>query len=219
MPQKKPIRVLLVDDHAVVRNGLGTLLMVFDDLEFVGEASNGHEAIRACSTLQPDVVLMDLLMPEMDGVSATREIHARWPQIKVLVLTSFKEDALVKGAMRAGAMGYLLKNIAADDLASAIRTAAAGLPTLAPEAAQVLIKAACQVLPTEEEEQVELTSREKEVLVLMGKGMNNLEIANRLVISRSTVKFHVSRILTKLQASSRTEAVAIALQKQLVNIH
>ncbi|RPJ52424.1 MAG: DNA-binding response regulator [Chloroflexi bacterium] len=219
MDQTRPIRVLLVDDHAVVRSGMVAFLMAFDDLEFIGEASDGREAIQKCAELQPDVVLMDLLMPEMDGASATEVIRARWPQIQVVVLTSFKEDGLVHGALRAGAIGYLLKNASANDLASAIRAAAVGRPTLAPEAAEVLIHAnrfGGQRAPRQSSH-YDLTEREKEVLNLMAQGLNNLEIADRLIVSRSTVKFHVSSVLSKLGAATRTEAVAIAVQNQLVS--
>lgn len=211
--QKEPIRVLLVDDHAVVRSGLAAFMMIFDDMEFVGEAGDGREAIRKCEELQPDVVLMDLIMPEMDGATATQVIRDRWPHIQVVVLTSFKEDDLVQGALRAGAIGYLLKNASADELAGAIRSAVVGRATLAPEAAQALIHVNRTIYQAN---RYDLTEREKEVLALMAQGLNNLEIADRLIVSRSTVKFHVSSVLAKLCATSRTEAVAFALQNQLV---
>jgi len=209
-----PIRVLLVDDHSVVRSGLGAFLLVFDDLEFVGEASNGKEAVQACADLQPDVVLMDLMMPVMDGVAATQEIRARWPRIQVLALTSFKEDDLVQRVMRAGAIGYLMKNITGEQLAAAIRSAVIGRSTLAPEAAQALILSSRQARSGGH---FDLTEREKEVVSLMARGLSNLEIADRLVVSRSTVKFHVSSVLAKLGAATRTEAVAIALNHHLVD--
>ena len=214
MLQSKPIRVMLVDDHAVVRSGLAAFLMVYDDLILAGEAGDGQEAVERCEELQPDVVLMDLIMPEMDGATATQIIRKKWPHIQVVVLTSFKEDDLVQEALRAGAIGYLLKNASSDDLVRAIRQAAAGQPTLAPEAAQVLMNANQQ---QRQAARFDLTSREKEVLALMAKGLNNLEIADLLVVSRSTVKFHVSSLLSKLDASSRTEAVAIALQNRLID--
>lgn len=203
---------MLVDDHAVVRSGLGAFLMAHDDLELVAEADCGEDAIRRCAQVMPDVVIMDLVMPGMDGATTTRAIRERWPHIQVLALTSFKEDELVQGALQSGAIGYLLKNVAADELAEAIRAAYAGRPTLAPEAAQVLIKSATQPRRPD----YDLTPREMEVLHLMVEGLNNNEIAERLVVSRSTVKFHVSSILAKLNVSSRTEAVALALQQKII---
>jgi two-component system, NarL family, response regulator LiaR len=212
--QAPPIRVLLVDDHAVVRSGLAAFLSVFDDMAFVGEAGDGQEAVHKCADLQPDVVLMDLMMPGMDGVSATAAIRQRWPSIQVVVLTSFKEDELVQSALRAGAISYLLKNASADQLADAIRAASGGRPTLAPEATHALLKASRASYQTN---LYDLTEREKEVLALMTEGLNNLQIADRLVVSRSTVKFHVSSILSKLGAVTRTEAVSIALQNHLIS--
>ena len=212
MSDKKAIRILIVDDHAVVRSGLSAFLMVFDDLEFVGEASSGEEALRICKEVHPDVVLMDLVMPGMDGATATQAIRDNCPEIQVIALTSFKEEELVQGALRAGAIGYLLKNVSADELVSAIRAAHAGKPTLAPEAAHVLIQAnhGHPSLGSD------LTEREHEVLALMVEGLSNPEIAEKLVVSRSTVKFHVSSILSKLGASTRTQAVTLALQNKLI---
>ena len=197
------IRVLIVDDQAVVRSGLSAFLAVFEDLNLVGEAANGLEAVQRCDELLPDVIIMDLMMPEMDGVEATREIHARHPEVHILVLTSFPEEDLVQKAMQAGAISYLLKNTAAADLIAAVRDAYDGRPTLAPEATQALIRAVS--LP------------KLEVLELVAHGLSNLEIAERLVVSRSTVKFHVSSILAKLSVSTRTEAVTVALQYNLVH--
>jgi NarL family two-component system response regulator LiaR len=207
-----PVRVLLVDDHAVVRSGLTAFLLAFDDLELVGEASGGREALRVCAEVEPDVVLMDLKMPDMDGAAATRAIRERHPRVQVLVLTSFPEADLVQEALQAGAIGYLLKDASAGDLAAAIRAAKAGRPTLAPEAAQVLLQATRQ--PREPGD--DLTAREREVLRLLATGLSNPDIAARLVVSRSTVKFHISSILSKLGAKSRTEAVAFALQHRLL---
>ena len=208
------IRIVIVDDHNVVRSGLSAFLMAFEDFELVGEASDGKEAVELCEILHPDIVLMDLVMPVMDGAQATREIRERFDDIQVIVLTSFKEDELVEGALQAGAIGYLLKNVSADELADAIRKAHAGKPTLAPEATEALIKATGRKRESGISE--ELTSREKEVLKMMAEGLSNPEIAQKLFVSRSTVKFHVSSILSKLGAASRTEAVSKALQFKII---
>jgi two-component system, NarL family, response regulator LiaR len=212
MTQSNPIRVLLVDDHMVVRSGLSTVLSVYDDLKLVGQAGDGEEAVRLCERLQPDVILMDLLMPKMDGVTAIKAIKTRWPQIQIIALTSFKEKEYVEGALKAGANGYLLKDVSAEELVNAIRRAVAGQPSLSPEAAQVLMKNVSEpALPYQE-----MTGREKEILALMVEGMSNNEIAERLIVSQSTVKFHVSNILSKLGVTGRTEAVALAVKHHLV---
>ena len=213
MTDTKQIRVMLVDDHAVVRSGLSTFLMTCDDMELVGEAASGEQALSLCPQAKPDVVLMDLVMAGMDGATATRKIRDRCPEIQVIVLTSFKEQELVQGALQAGAIGYLLKDVTADELANAIRAAYAGKPTLAPEAAQALIQATRM---SADKIGFDLTGREREVLALMVQGLNNNDIANKLVVSHSTAKFHVSSILSKLGAASRTEAVSIALKNHLV---
>jgi NarL family two-component system response regulator LiaR len=213
MKDNKLIRVMLVDDHAMVRSGLGAFLYAYDDLELVGEASSGEQAITLCQHMKPDVVLMDLVMPGIDGATATSQIREKCPNIQVIALTSYKEDDLVENALQAGAIGYLLKDISADELANAIRAAAEGKPTLAPEAAQVLIEA---TRAPGDKIGFDLTDREREVLALMVKGSNNNQIAEKLVISISTAKFHVSSILSKLGVASRTEAVAVALQNDLV---
>ena len=206
------IRVLVVDDHTMVRRGLSTFLKVFDDMELAGEAASGQAAIELCAQLQPDVVLMDMVMPDMDGATATRLIRKQSALIQVLALTSFKEESLVKSALQAGAIGYLLKDVSADELAQAIRAAHAGRATLSPEAAQVLVHAASQPpVPG-----FDLTERERAVLALMVEGLNNTQIAGRLTVSPSTVKSHVSNILSKLGVASRTEAVTLALRNHLV---
>jgi len=208
----KRIRVMVVDDHTMVRRGLGTFLKVFDDLELAGEAASGQAAIQLCAQLQPDVVLMDMVMPDMDGATATRLIRKQSPSIQVLALTSFKEEILVQSALQAGAIGYLLKDVSADELAQAIRAAHAGRSTLSPEAAQALVHAASQP-PSPG---IDLTEREREVLTLMVEGLNNTQIAAKLTVSPSTVKSHVSNILSKLGVASRTEAVTLALRNRLV---
>ncbi len=210
MNQETPTRVLVVDDHAVVLGGLRLFLLAFDDLELVGEANSGERALAQCAEVQPDVVLMDLMMPGMGGVEAIRLIRQRLPSVQVIALTSFPEDELVQAALRAGAIGYLLKTISAGDLAQAIRAAAAGQPTLAPEATQALLRQAGPP-PLGDD----LTARERQVLALLVQGLSNADIAAQLVVSESTAKFHVSNILAKLQAGSRAEAVAIALQSGL----
>ena len=203
---------MIVDDHAVVRSGLSAFLMAYDDLEMVGEAKNGEEALQRCLELHPDVVLMDLMMPVVDGVAGTKAIRQDCPNTQVIALTSFGERERVQAALKAGAIGYLLKNVAAEELVAAIRGAVAGRPSLAPEAAQALIQAA----RSPHEVGYDLTDREREVLALLVEGLNNTEIAGRLVVSQSTVKFHVSSVLSKLGVSSRTEAVALALKSHLV---
>jgi NarL family two-component system response regulator LiaR len=212
MTQQKPIRVMLVDDHTVVRSGLAAVLATCDDLVLVGEAGDGEEAVRVCERAQPDVILMDLLMPKMDGVAATRAILKTWPHIKIITLTSFKEKEYVEGALKAGATGYLLKNVSAEELLAAIRRAVSGQPSLSPEAAQVLIKRVNEPAALG----YDITGREREILALMVEGLPNAEIAARLIVSQSTVKFHVSNILSKLNATSRTEAVSIAIRHSLV---
>lgn len=212
MAERTPIRVMIVDDHAVVRSGLAAFLAAYDDLELVGEAASGAEAIALVEKLRPDVILMDLVMPDMDGAMATRAIRDRHPNIQVVVLTSFPEENLVTRALQAGAISYMLKNASAEELVEAIRKAYAGRSTLAPEAAQALIHRTTRA----DRLGHDLTNREREVLALMSRGLSNVEIAERLVISHSTVKFHVSNILSKLQATSRTEAVALAIEHGLI---
>jgi len=213
MTGPRPIRLMIVDDHAVVRSGLTASLLVFDDLELVGEAASGEQAVRLCLEAEPDVVLMDLVMPGMDGVAATQAIRESCPGTQVVALTSFAEQEGVQAALKAGAAGYLLKNATAEELVAAIRGAAAGKPALSPESARALTQATSRPLSRGHD----LTRREREVLSLMARGLSNLEIAHRLSISPSTAKFHVSNILSKLGVASRTEAVALALQRQLVD--
>ncbi len=212
MNQQAPIKVLLADDHAVVRSGLAAVLMANDDFELVGEASNGEEAIRLCEKLRPNVVIMDMMMPVMDGVTATAIIREKYPQTSVIALTSFREKELVEGALKAGAISYLLKNVTAEELADAIKAAVVGQSKLSPEATQALIQSIKEPKATD----YQLTEREKEILGLMVEGLGNNEISQRLVVSPSTTKFHVSNILSKLGVKSRTEAVALALKQKLV---
>jgi NarL family two-component system response regulator LiaR len=212
MSTSNVIRVMIVDDHDMVRKGLATFLKVNADLELVGEARDGQEALRMCEQVRPDVILMDLVMPEMDGTTATKLIRERWPEVQVVALTSFQEQDLVRKVLQAGAIGYLLKNVTVDDLAEAIRAAHAGQSTLAPEAAQALIQTASQ----EPAVGHDLTPREHEVLALMVEGLSNPEIARRLTVSRSTARAHVSNVLSKLGVSNRAEAITLALRQKLV---
>jgi len=211
--ESKRIRVLITDDHAVVRNGLASFLMAFDEFELVGEAKNGEHALHLCDQFLPDIVLMDLVMPVMDGATATRLIREKHPSIQIIALTSFKERDLVQSAIQSGAIGYLMKDISSEELAKAIHMAMAGKPTLAPEAAEVLIQATRE---PEFKPGIDLTEREREILALMVEGCNNQQIAERLVVGVSTVKSHVSHVLSKLGVATRTEAVSYALQNKLV---
>ncbi len=213
MSDQKPIRVVIVDDHAMVRSGLGAFLLAFDELELAGEAGSGEEAIEICAQVMPDVVLMDLMMPGIGGVAAIGAIREKHPEIQVVALTSFAEQEHVQGALKAGAIGYLMKNVSADDLANAIRDAVSGKPSLSAEAARALVQSAGISPPPGQD----LTEAELGVLKLMIKGLNNPDIAEQLMVSTSTVKFHVSNILSKLGVTSRTEAVALAVKHNMTS--
>ena len=206
-------RVVIVDDHAVLRKGIAFLLLAVEDVEIVGEAGTGEEAILLCQALAPDVVLMDLRMPGMGGVAATRTIRDTCPETQVIALTGFEEGNLVQDVLQAGAIGCLLKDVLADDLVKAIRQARHGTPVLAPAAAQALVKCV-QTRPPQLGH--DLTEREREVLVLLTEGRSNGAIAERLVVTPATVKFHVRSIRSKLGTTSRTETAVLALQHQLV---
>ncbi|MDB5082881.1 MAG: putative NarL family two-component response regulator [Chloroflexi bacterium] len=208
------IKVLIVDDHAMVRSGLAFFLQIYPDLELVGEASNGLEAIQMTAETRPDVVLMDLIMPGMDGTEAIMQIKGANEAIQVIALTSFKENELVRSALQAGAIGYLNKNVNGDELAQAIRAAFVGVYTLSTDATQALIH---NVIKPTASTVIELTARERDVLALLVGGLTNQQIAQRLKVSRNTVKFHISSILNKLKVSGRTEAVAMALLHHLLN--
>ncbi len=205
------IRVLIVDDHAVVRSGLGAFLSAYPDLELVGEASNGEQALARAHALQPDVILMDLMMPVMDGVQAIAALQREGSPARILALTSFAEDELVQRALAAGALGYLLKNVSHEQLVDAVRQAHAGRSTLSPEATAALIRKAQAPPPLGHD----LTPREREVLALLVRGLNNPQIASELYVSEATVKTHVSNILSKLHAATRTEAATLAVQHGL----
>jgi NarL family two-component system response regulator LiaR len=206
------IRVVIADDHALVRSGLQSILALFDDIDLVAQAESGAQAISLCEQTAPDVVLMDLVMPGMDGAAATAEILRRCPGCRVLALTSFSDEGLITETLRAGAIGYLMKSVSGDQLAAAIRAASVGRPTLAPEAAAALMHA----VTADETAGRDLTRRERQVLALMAEGLTNSEIADRLVISLSTAKTHVSSIISKLGVSSRTEAATVAVRHRIV---
>ncbi|HYP42160.1 MAG TPA: response regulator transcription factor [Chloroflexia bacterium] len=212
-----PIRILLVDDHAVVRQGLKAFLATEADIEVVGEAANGREAVEQVKRLKPDVVLMDLVMPQLDGIGATAEIKASSPDVDVIAMTSFIEDEKVFGAMRAGATGYVLKDADPDDVVHAIRSAAAGEVHLDPRVARRLME---ELHPSKQKPaptQEVLSEREVEVLKLVAKGYSNQAIGEHLIISPKTAKTHVSNILSKLGLSSRTQAAVYALREGLIS--
>jgi two-component system, NarL family, response regulator LiaR len=212
MNDGEKIRVIIVDDHEIVRNGLSVFLETCEDLLLVGQASTGAEAITIVEREQPDVVLMDIVMPEMDGITATQIIRQRFPDTQIVALTSFENEDTVPAVLQAGAISYLLKNVTIDELADAVRNAYAGKSTLSPEATQALIGSVVRPAAP----RFDLTERELEVLALIVKGLNNGEIADQLFISASTVKNHVSNVLSKLNAANRSEAAALAVQHHLV---
>ena len=215
MSDTQILRILIVDDHAMVRSGLEDFVSAFEWMEVAGEARNGLEAVEFCAAHEVDVVLMDMVMPVMDGSEATRRIMALGKPVKIIAVTSFHEQDLVQQALKAGATSYLLKNVSADELAAAIRAAHAGRSTLAPEATEALIDATRQRPGIG----FDLTQREREVLTLLVEGFSNLEISNRLSIGLPTVKFHLTNIFTKLGAKNRVEAATIALDHNLVDRH
>lgn len=212
MPDIDCIRILVVDDHPMVRSGLKDFIMAYDFLELVGEAQNGSEAVDFCSRRDVDVVLMDMVMPLMDGGEATRRIMALGKPVKVIILTSFHEQEQVQQALKAGATSYLLKNVSAAELAEAIRAAYLGFSTFAPEATRALIITDTP-LPSPS---YNLTDRELEVLALLVKGFSNQKISDYLHISIATVKYHLTRLFSKLGARNRIEAVTTALEHNLV---
>lgn len=213
MPDDAPIRVLLVDDHAVVRTGLRSFFDLLDDIDVVGEAGDGREAIEQARDLQPDVVLMDLLMPNVDGIAATAVIRAELPETEVVALTSFIEEDKVTAALEAGASGYLLKDADAEEVAAAVRAAHAGEVHLDPAVARLLAERLRHRATTPEPEP--LTERERDVLRLVGQGMSNKEIAAALVITERTARTYVSNILGKLGLASRTQAALYAVERHL----
>lgn len=213
MSEQAPIKVLIVDDHPILRHGIKTMLFTFDDIVVVGEAGSGTEALARCQETNADVILMDVVMPGMTGVETTRAVLKRYPQVKIIILTSFPNQDLVQEALEAGAVGFLLKDAPIDTLGDAIRSAHAGHSTLAPEATQALIKNRSRPPKLGHD----LSDREREVLALVVEGLSNEEIANRLVISVNTVRKHVSACMTKLEASNRAQVAAQAVRLQIVS--
>ena len=213
MNKEERIKVLIVDDHPVVRSGLATMLMAFDDLELVGEASSGEIALARCQDSLPDVILMDMVMPEMDGLESTRAVLDQYPSVKIVILTSFTKEDMVEDALEAGATSYIMKNSSIDELAEVIRLAHAGQPTLSPEATLSLVKSKTGSL---KEIDPALSIREKEVLALVAEGMSNEKIAHELVISSATVRHHVSACISKLGATNRTQAAVLAVKYKLI---
>lgn len=214
MSEIERIRVMVVDDHLVVREGLITLLETFPDFKLVGEAGSGEEAIRLCAQLEPDVVLMDLVMPDLSGVEATRTIRQRHPESQVLAVTSYKQTEMVRGVLEAGAIGYLLKTVSAEELAEAIRSAHRGELTVAADASSVVLEA----ITSPPAPGRDLTERELEVLELLVEGLSNSKIAGRLGVSPNTVKNHLRSIYSKLDVSTRTAATTLAIKHGLVEI-
>lgn len=213
MNKSDQIKVMIVDDHPIVRSGLASMLQAFDDLEMVGEASSGRNALAKCQSLMPDVILMDMVMPEMDGLETTRAILDLYPSVKIIMLTSFTKEDMVKDALEAGATSYLLKNAPIDQLADAIRSAHADQTTLSPEATRTLINTK---VDSSDNFDPDLSAREKQVLALVAEGLSNEEIAEQLTISQATVRHHVSACISKLGAANRTQAAVLAVKHKLI---
>jgi NarL family two-component system response regulator LiaR len=213
MSERAPIKVLIVDDHPILRHGIKTMLFTFDDIIVVGEAGNGLETLARCQETNPDVILMDIVMPGMNGVETTRAVLKHYPRVKIIMLTSFPNQDLVQETLEAGAVGFLLKDTPIDALGDAIRSAHAGHSILAPEATQALIKNKSRPPKLGHD----LSAREREVLALVVEGLSNEEIADRLVISVNTVRKHVSACMSKLEATNRAQAAAQAVRHQIVS--
>ena len=217
MTSDEPIRVLVVDDHAIIRKGVKAVLDLVPDIEFVGEAENGKQAIKKDLELRPDVILMDLMMPEMDGIACIRAIKVQRPEARILVLTNFAGEDMIFPAIKAGAMGYHLKDSSPETLEEAIRQVFRGEPSLHPLIAKKVLEEL--YTPPEDQEAYEsLTKRELEILTLIAKGLENREIARQLVVSEATVRTHVSNILSKLHLASRTQAALYALREGLASL-
>jgi NarL family two-component system response regulator LiaR len=217
MKDDKPIRVLIADDHAIIRKGVKAVLDLVPEIELVGEAENGKQAINLSQELQPDVILMDLMMPEMDGIACIREIKAQRPEARILVLTNFAGEDMIFPAIKAGAMGYHLKDSSPKALEEAIHQIFKGEPSLHPLIAKKVLEE-LHTSPEDQEIYESLTRRELEVLSLIAKGLENREIAEQLVVSEATVRTHVSNILGKLHLASRTQAALYALREGLASL-
>lgn len=214
MSKKYKIKVMVVDDHPLVRHGIKTVFEAYDDIVLVAEADNGKKAIEMCKECSPDIILMDMVMPVMDGAEATAQLIKKWPDIKIIALTSFNDKDLIKKSLKAGAISYILKNISGIKLVKTIKDVYKGKFALSSQATRILLSE----LRETTKDTIKLTEREKEILALMAGGLSNKQIAEKLFLSNSTVKFHVSSILTKLGASKRTEAVYLALKQKLVEL-
>jgi two-component system, NarL family, response regulator LiaR len=214
MTEKNKIKVMVVDDHPLVRHGMKTVFEAYDDIEMVAEAENGKEAIEICVKYKPDVVIMDMVMPILDGAEATSQLIKKFPDIKVIALTSFNDKDLIKKSLKAGAVSFILKNITGAKLVKIIKDVYKGKFVLSPHATKILLTE----LREKSDESIKLTKREKEILALIVEGLSNKEIAKRLFLSNSTIQFHVSNVLSKLGVSKRTEAAYLALKQKLVEL-
>ncbi len=212
MSEQAPIKVMIVDDHPVVRNGIMNMLLIFDDIELIGEAGGGLELMSQLQEIMPDVILMDMVMPGMDGLNTTRTVLAQYPDVKIVILTTYPEGDVVRDALETGAVGFLSKDSEIDTLADAVRVAHAGQTVLAPQATAALMKN--KMDPTELGQ--DLSKRELEVLALLVEGLSNREIGQRLKISPATVKHHVSACMSKLNAANRAQAAALAVELRLL---
>jgi two-component system, NarL family, response regulator LiaR len=214
MGKKNKIKVMVVDDHPLVRHGIKTVFEAYDDVLLVAEAENGREAIEKCGKYTPDIVLMDVIMLVLDGVEATTHLIKNWPNVKIIALTSFNNEDLIKKILKAGAVSYILKNISGAKLVKTIKDVYKGKLVLSSQATKILLTE----LREPPDETIKLTDREKEILALIVEGLSNKQIAERLYLSNSTVQFHVSNILSKLGVSKRTEAAYLALKQKLVKL-
>ncbi|MFC2159419.1 response regulator [Actinomycetota bacterium] len=214
MKEKNIIKIIVVDDHPLVRHGIKTLIDGYDDLDLIAEAENGKEALKLCEKYSPDIILMDMVMPELDGAETTRQILKRWPDIKIIALTSFNEKDLIIKAIKAGAKNYILKNISGEKLVKTINDVYNDEIELSSKTSKVLLSE----YGKKPAKKIKLSEREKEVLTLLVEGLSNKEISKKLFLSNSTVQFHVSNLLSKLGASKRTEAVYKALKEKLVEL-